>query len=187
MHTNTQLNKEQTDMTVSHVPPLPSSYKVERRGGRRRENSNKFKYFCIWSKKLKRTNAEKKKKENKQTNKTPAGIPPHVTLHSPATVIKGVGFMRRRHHISTCPSCSCCDFTVFFKVQTGALITLQTHPRRHIKLTHNSSPVHLSIKPSSLCVNELGASNPSGHVTDVHLERLQYASHTVNMQYANCK
>lgn len=171
MHTNTIKHRRDTDVRVSHVPPLPSIYKVERRGWRRRENSNGFNFFFFFlhlKRKLKRTDA-------KQTNKKhPLGFHHtwHCILHP--TVIKGGGFMRRRDRISTRPSCSWCDFTVFAKVQTGAFIFFFSNPHT----THR--PVHVSIKPWTLCANGLGASNPPGHVTDVHLERLQYASHTLH-------
>lgn len=111
-HKHTIEYRRDTDVRVSHVPPLPSIYKVERRGWGRRENSNGFKFFLGASE----AKTEEDRCKHKQTKtKTPAGISPHVTLHSPPTVIKGGGCMRRRDRISTRPSCSWCDFTVLAK------------------------------------------------------------------------
>lgn len=75
-HKHTIKHRRDTDVRVSHVPPLPSIYKVERRGWRRRENSYGFNFFASEAK-----TEEDRCKTNKQ--KTPAGTSPHVTLHSP--------------------------------------------------------------------------------------------------------
>lgn len=95
---------------------------------------------------------------------------------------------------------SCDDATTSQHVRHAAAVTSQSfqsanwcftspqaHPRRHSKWTPNSSPVHLSIQTLSPWANALGASNPPGHVTDVQLERLQYASQTLDRQDANCE
>lgn len=75
-HKHTIKYRRDTDVRVSHVPPLPSIYKVERRGWRRRENSNGFKFFLGHLKrKLKRTDAN----TNKQKQKHPLGF--HHTWH----------------------------------------------------------------------------------------------------------
>lgn len=121
--------------------------------------------------------------KHKQTKtKTPAGISPHVTLHSPPTVIKGGGCMRRRDRISKRPSCSWCDFTVLAKVQTGAFgFFFQTHTRLIGPSTRQSNH-ELSVRTDSE-----QAIRPVMWL-DVHLERLQYASHTLHTHWnANCE
>lgn len=83
----THTNKKETlilELARFDGPPLPSIYKVDRRGWRRWENSNVFN-FCILATELrteKRTAAGKK---------TPAGLSLHITWHSLITLIEVVG------------------------------------------------------------------------------------------------
>lgn len=179
-HKHTIEYRRDTDVRVSHVPPLPSIYKVERRGWRRRENSNGFKFFLggIWSENWRgqmqtQTNKNKNTRWDFTTRHT--AFSTHCDqrwwVHATTRPHLNTSIMQLVRLHSPCKSANWCLCFFFFQTHTR-LIGPSTRQSNHELSVRTDS--EQAIRPVMWL--------------DVHLERLQYASHTLHTHWnANCE
>lgn len=161
--TNLRLKWNHADRKT--VTPLPSSYKVDTRGWRRRENSNVFKYFCIWSENWKGQMQKTKQNNKPTTNKRKPNSCWLPVQHRWLCILQplwpGVGFMPSQ------------------RVRHAAAVTSQSFQSANRCF---NSPPHATHRPSTCQSNR-----PEPPVRRVvwprcYLERPQYASHALNTQ-----